>query len=128
MSKGGRARGMWGGSFVRHPSFESTRSSGALPVVLLPGELGRGGTMWPALHHLSPRRPAVAVSYALGVHDPQAIADAISQIPRGEDPELAQLKPVHDGERAHFVGFAMGAQVARLVAIARPEFVASVVL
>src|SRR5262245_47668215 len=118
-------------SFLRHPSFEWSRAGGALPVVLLPGGLGCGETVWPALSFLSPRRTTFAI--ALGALEPRALADAIARILK--DGLLCGRTSGHDvlghrrsDARAHRVGFSMGAQVARLAAIARPEFAASVVL
>jgi len=97
-----------------HPSFRS-RSPGATPLLLLPGELGRAETLVRALLFLEPKRPVFGLSYALGIHEPCAVADTIGSLAQAFD-------------RVHIAGFSMGAQVARLFAITRPDVVASLVL
>ena len=91
--------------------------SGGTPALLLPGGLGRAESLRPALAHLARTRRTLAVSYPVGLLEPEAVADS-----------LEALLATEGGGPAHFIGVSLGAQVVRAIASRRPALFASAVL
>jgi pimeloyl-ACP methyl ester carboxylesterase len=91
--------------------------AGPTVVVLFPGALGRAESVRPALEFLATKRRVIALDYpALALH-PERVADTVIELLESER-----------RERAHFVGFSLGAEVARQTALLAPSRVASLVL
>jgi len=101
------------------PAYADAKGAGAgAPAVLLfPGALGRAASVRPALDHLARRRRAIALDHALLPLHPERLAEEIEGV-------LVRERC----HRAHFVGFSLGAELARQTALLAPGLCRSLVL